>query len=96
MHVPDIHIRHIDSLLAERIRSLAKERQWSIDDVVLNALRNGLGMRTAGQVFTETMLDADHLMLDGQWNAKEQAAFQEAMQALAVTRPTRLAPDRDA
>jgi len=90
--VPDIVIRHIDSLMAERIKSLAKERQWSINDVVLNALRNGLGMSAAGQIFTETMLDPGNLVLAGQWDAREKAVFQEAVQALAVTAPTQLAP----
>ena len=89
--MPDIVIRHIDTLMAERIKTLAKERQWSINDVVLNALRYGLGMNAAGQAFTETMLDPANLVLGGQWDAHEKAAFQEAVQALSVARPTRLA-----
>ena len=90
--MPDIVIRHIDSLMAERIKSLAKERQWSINDVVLHALRHGLGM-TQGNVFAETLLDPGELtVLSGQWDAREKAAFQEAIQALSMTRPTQLSP----
>lgn len=90
--MPDIVIRHIDSLMAERIKQLAKERQWSINDVVLHALRHGLGM-SSGNIFAETMLDPGELtILSGQWDAKEKAAFQEAIQALSLTRPTQLAP----
>ncbi|TBR35779.1 MULTISPECIES: hypothetical protein [Dyella] len=90
--MPDIVIRHIDSLMAERIKQLAKERQWSINDVVLHALRHGLGM-SSGNIFAETMLDPGELtVLAGQWDAKEKAVFQEAIQALSLARPTQLAP----
>lgn len=81
--MPDLVIRHIDNLMAERIKTLAKDRQWSINDVVLHALRHGLGMASAN-VFAETMLDpGDLTTLGGQWDAKEKAAFQEAVQALS-------------
>jgi hypothetical protein len=81
--MPDLVIRHIDNLMAERIKTLAKDRQWSINDVVLHALRHGLGM-SSSNVFAETMLDpGDLTTLGGQWDAKEKAAFLEAMQALA-------------
>ncbi|SFR96197.1 hypothetical protein SAMN05216570_1364 [Dyella sp. OK004] len=91
--MPDIVIRHIDSLMAERIKSLAKDRQWSINDVVLHALRHGLGMATTGNIFAETMLDPGELtVLSGQWDAREKAAFQEAIQALSLAQPTQLSP----
>ena len=90
--MPDLVIRHIDSLMADRIKALAKERQWSINDVVLHALRHGLGM-AATNLFAETMLDPGELTtLAGQWDAGEKAAFQEAVQALSRTKPTQLAP----
>jgi len=90
--VPDLTIRHIDSLMADRIKQLAKERQWSINDVVLHALRHGLGMAVAGNVFAETMLDpGDLTILSGQWDAEEKAAFQEAVQALSVAPSSTLA-----
>ena len=91
--MPDLVIRHIDNLMAERIKALAKDRQWSINDVVLHALRHGLGMATSNNLFAETMLDpGDLTTLSGQWDAKEKAAFQEAMQALSRAAPTQLAP----
>ena len=90
--MPDLVIRHIDNLMAERIKALAKERQWSINDVVLHALRHGLGM-AATNLFAETMLDPGELTtLAGQWDAGEKAAFQEAVLALSRTTPTQLAP----
>ncbi|MCX7513430.1 hypothetical protein [Frateuria sp. STR12] len=92
--MPDLVIRHIDSLMAERIKTLAKDRHWSINDVVLHALRHGLGMSAAGQISSEAMLDPGSLVLGGQWNLTEKAAFQEALQALSLARPTQLAPVR--
>lgn len=93
--MPDIVIRHIDNLMAERIKSLAKDRQWSINDVVLHALRHGLGMAPSGNVFAETMLDPGELtVLSGQWDAREKAAFQEAVQALSMAQPTQLSPSQ--
>lgn len=90
--MPDLVVRHIDNAMAERIKSLAKDRHWSINDVVLHALRHGLGMSAAGLISSETMFDPDSLVLGGQWNLTEKAAFQEALQALSLTRPTQLAP----
>ena len=89
--MPDLTIRHIDSLMAERIKQLAKARQWSINDVVLHALRHGLGM-TTGNVFAETMLDPGELtVLVGQWDQEEKVAFQEAIQALSLAPSSSLA-----
>jgi hypothetical protein len=92
--VPDLVVRHIDSLMAERIKTLAKDRHWSINDVVLHALRHGLGLSAAGQISSETMLDPGSLVLGGHWDLTEKAIFQEALQALSLARPTQLAPSR--
>jgi hypothetical protein len=90
--MPDFVIRHIDNLMAQRIKAMAKERQWSINDVVLHALRHGLGM-ASGHLFAENLFDHEDLAaLGGQWDAAEQAVFQEAMQALASARAEQLAP----
>ena len=91
--MPDLVIRHIDSLMAERIKSLAKDRQWSINDVVLHALRHGLGMSESSNIFAETLLDPGAMtVLSGQWDAREKQAFQEALQALASAPSEQLAP----
>jgi hypothetical protein len=90
--MPDLMIRHIDRLMAERIKLLAKSRQWSINDVVMQALRHGLGVCENNGSFAETMLESSELSFaGGHWDAKERAAFQEAVQALAVARPEPLA-----
>jgi hypothetical protein len=87
-------LQHVDSLLAERVRALARDRQWSVNDVLLYALRNGLGL-SAAQQFSETRRDPAALIhADDHWEAAEQGAFQEALRALAQTHPTQLAPER--
>lgn len=82
--MPDIVIRDIDTVMAERIKQLAKERHWSLNDVVLHALRHGLRM-ISGNVFAETLRDADELTLSGHWDAAERAVFHEAVRALTAT-----------
>ncbi len=92
--MPDMILQHVDGLLVERIRALARERQCPVNDVLLHALRNGLGM-SAAQQFSESRFEPDSLTeLDGHWETAEQGVFQEALHALAQTRPTQLAPER--
>lgn len=89
--VPDLVVRHIDNLMVERIKALAKARRWSINDVVLHALRHGLGLADGAQPFTENLIDVDAVVLGGHWDAAERAAFHEAIQALSVAPPGQLA-----
>jgi hypothetical protein len=91
--VPDLIVHHVDGLLAERIAALAKLRQCSVNDVLLDALRSGLGMSVAQQ-YSESLRNPNTLtVLDGHWEAAERGAFQEALLALARTQPTQLAPE---
>ena len=88
--MPDIVVRHIDEQMAERIKQLARERRWSINEVILHALRYGLGL-SAGDVFSELLLEpGDIAHLTGAWDADEQAAFQEALAALSQSSPATL------
>lgn len=89
----DMILHHVDSLLTERIRSLARERQCSVNDVLLLALRNGLGMSMA-QEFSESTRDPETLSrLTGHWEDAEQGILREAISALARTEPTQFAPE---
>ena len=91
--MPDMILQHVDSLLVERIRSLARERQCPVNDVMLHALRNGLGI-SAAQQFSESLHEPEMLaVLDDHWEAAEQGVFQEALCALVQTQPTQLAPE---
>ncbi len=89
--MPDILIRDIDTVVAERIKQLAKERHWSINDVVLHALRHGL-LASDGGVFAETLRSSSELSLDGHWNAAERAAFSDAVQAFSSAPAARFVP----
>ena len=90
--MPDLVIRHVDHLLAERIQAFAKNHQWSVNEVLLHALRRGLGAAESGQQ-TEALIEADELaVLAGPWNAAEQAVFRETVQALSTTRGDQLVP----
>lgn len=87
--MPDVVVRHIEDAMAERIKTLARERQWSINDVILHALRYGLGM--GGDVFgshEQEFRSVAHL--GGTWDASETAAFQEALEALAAAEPEQM------
>lgn len=80
-HVPDIVVRHIDDSMVERIKQIARDRKWSINDVVLHAMRNGLGLSNEN-------LGAERefgsiARLAGTWQAEESAVFEEALDAMA-------------
>jgi hypothetical protein len=91
--VPDLIVRHVDSELIQRIEALAKQRLCTVNDVLLEALRNGLGISAAHR-FRESYRDEGALsVLTGNWAADERGAFEEAVRALAQTTPTQLAPE---
>lgn len=76
--MPDILVRNIDEQLAERIKVIAREKQWSINDVILQLLKEGLGF--AGEdIFRREMHDI--AVLAGTWDPKETAAFRSAVEA---------------
>ncbi len=78
----DIRVRQIDDAMVQRIKELARERQWSINEVILHALRFGLGMGGAPPERMDMQRDPhDVAKLAGTWNAEESRAFQEAMEA---------------
>lgn len=84
--MPDIVVRHIDDALAERIKTLARERKWAINDVILHALRYGAGL--THDPFSEHEREFRSIAeLGGTWGADESAAFQEALDALASVNP---------
>jgi hypothetical protein len=75
--VPDILVRHIDDALADRIKDIAREHQWSINEAILFALRRGVGL-----VADDTQRELhDIAMLSGTWESTEAAAFRAAVEA---------------
>lgn len=77
--MPDIVIRNIEDSLAERIKSIARERKWSINDVILHVLRQGLGLTTGDEVAHRDVHDI--ATLGGTWDPREAAAFRSAVEA---------------
>jgi hypothetical protein len=76
--VPDILVRNIDDAIAERIKTLARERNWSIHEVVVHLLRHSLGLGGDDLVQREVH---DVAVLAGTWDPKESAAFRTALEA---------------
>ena len=78
--MPDFLLRGIDATLAERVKAIARERNWAINDVLLHLLRRGLGEGEAdGAVDMGNRQDIAHL--SGTWAPDETAAFREALSA---------------
>ena len=76
--MPDILVRNIDETIAERIKTLARERNWSINEVVVHLLRHSLGLGGDDLVQREVH---DVAVLAGTWDPKESAAFRTALEA---------------
>jgi hypothetical protein len=79
--MPDIVVRHIDDTMVERIKQIARERKWSINDVVLHAMRSGLGLDAEN--LTALREHRSIAKLAGTWQAEESAVFEEALDAMA-------------
>lgn len=90
--MPELIVQQVESVLIERIKSLASERNCSINDVLLKALRDGLNVGSASG-FRENRRDAEDLsVLASHWNSEEKGVFEEALSALAQAPATQLAP----
>jgi hypothetical protein len=76
--VPDILVRNIEDAVAERIKAIARERSWSINEVVLHILRQSLGFGGDDIVKREIQ---DIAALGGTWDPRESAAFRTALEA---------------
>jgi hypothetical protein len=76
--VPDILVRQIDDVIAERIKTLARERNWSINEVIVHILRHSLGLGGEDIVRREIH---DVAVLAGTWGPGESSAFRKALEA---------------
>lgn len=75
--MPDFLIRDIDATMAERIKDIARERGWPLNDTILHLIKRGLGM-----VEPEPPPEpGDIARLPGTLNDDESKAFLEAMSA---------------
>ncbi|MGH8040927.1 MAG: FitA-like ribbon-helix-helix domain-containing protein [Rudaea sp.] len=76
--MPDILVRNIDEAVAERIKTIARERGWSINEVIVHVLRHSLGFGGEDIVRREIH---DVAELGGTWNPQESTAFRKALEA---------------
>ncbi|MGA9332762.1 MAG: hypothetical protein WBV39_00605 [Rudaea sp.] len=76
--VPDILVRNIDDAIAERIKAIARERDWSINEVIVHVLRHSLGL--GGEDVAQREIH-DVAMLGGTWDPREADAFRNALEA---------------
>lgn len=90
--VPDILVRNIDDVLAERIKTIARERNWSINEVIVHVLRHSLGL--GGEDVARREIH-DVAELRGTWNPNESAAFRKALEAFERVEGTPLFADAD-
>lgn len=77
--MPDFMLRGIDGELAERIKTIARDRKWALNDVILHLLRQALGL-TEEDISSRGMR-GDIATLGGTWAADEAAAFRAALEA---------------
>jgi hypothetical protein len=74
----DILIRDVDDAIAERLRIVAVERNWPVNQVIVNALRYALGLG-GEDLARRDRQDIAHLR--GTWNTGETDAFRSALSA---------------
>lgn len=75
--MPDFLVRDIDPAVADRIKRIARERGWPINDVILHLLKQSLGMAEP-----EPPLPGDIARLAGAFESEEARAFAQALEAL--------------
>lgn len=74
----DFLLRDIDERVAERIKEMARQKGWPLNDVILLLIKQALGLAEP----EPAPVPGDIARLTGSWNDDESRAFQEAMAAL--------------
>ena len=73
----DFLLRDIDERVAERIKEMARQRGWPLNDVILHLVKQALGLSEPDP----PAVPGDIARLMGSWDDVEARAFQEAMSA---------------
>ena len=73
----DFLLRDIDERVAERIKEMARQRGWPLNDVILHLIKQALGLSEPDP----PPVPGDIARLLGSWDDEETRAFNEAMQA---------------
>lgn len=74
----DFLLRDIDERVAERIKEMARQKGWPLNDVMLLLIKQALGLADP----EPAPVPGDIARLTGAWNDEEARAFQEAMAAM--------------
>jgi hypothetical protein len=73
----DFLLRDIDERVAERIKEMARQRGWPLNDVILHLVKQALGLSEPDP----PAVPGDIARLLGTWDDDETRAFNEAMSA---------------
>jgi hypothetical protein len=75
----DFLLRDIDERVAERIKEMARQKGWPLNDVILLLVKQALGLAEP----EPAPVPGDIARLTGAWNDDESRAFEEAMAAMS-------------
>ena len=75
----DFLLRDIDERVAERIKEMARQRGWPLNDVILHLVKQALGLVDP----EPAPVPGDIARLMGAWDDSESQAFQAAMSAFS-------------
>lgn len=73
----DFLVRDIDERVADRLKEIARQKGWPLNDVILHLLKQALGLVEP----EPPPVPGDIARLTGSWDDDESRAFAEAMQA---------------
>jgi hypothetical protein len=74
----DFLLRDIDERVAERIKEMARQKGWPLNDVILLLIKQALGLVDP----EPAPVPGDIARLTGAWSDDEARAFEEAMSAM--------------
>ena len=75
----DFLLRDIDERVANRVKELARQKGWPLNDVLLLLVKQALGMAEPDPA----PIPGDIARLNGAWNEDESRAFMEAINSFS-------------
>jgi len=78
--VADFLLRDIDERVSERVKEMARQRGWPLNEVLLHLLKQALGLVEP----EPPAVPGDIARLTGSWGDEESRAFEAAVNAFAV------------
>jgi hypothetical protein len=75
----DFLLRDIDERVANRVKEIARQKGWPLNDVLLHLIKQSLGYAEP----EPPPVPGDIARLNGAWNEDESRAFMEAMNSFS-------------